>query len=289
MPDEDPNTARSESEEPNIVRVPLPGYVTSGHISRAAAPLANPARRPAALPSAASCPVDTAERTTGAVGFFRTAGLVAAKDLRVELRSREVVYTMTFFAAVIVAVFSFSFVKDQQALAAAVPGVAWSAVVFAGTLGLGRAFDREREGDTMRALLLSPAPRLAVFLGKAAAVAVMVMAVEAVVLPLALLFFNLDPGGSVGLLILALVLGAIGFATVGTVFAAMLLRIRSRDVLLPVVLYPVLVPMIMAGTKATAAILVGDGEAWFWLRFLACYDAAFLVVSLWTFEALVIE
>jgi heme exporter protein B len=224
------------------------------------------------------------------VGFFRTAGLVAGKDLRVELRSREVVYTMTFFAAVIVAVFSFSFVRGQQALAAAVPGVAWSAVVFAGTLGLGRAFDREREGDTMRALLLSPAPRLAVFLGKAGAVALMVIAVEAVVLPLSLLFFNLDiAAGDVGLLALALVLGAVGFAVVGTVFAAMLLRIRSRDVLLPVVLYPVLVPMIMAGTKATAAVLVGDGDAWFWIRFLALYDAAFLVVSVWTFEALVIE
>ncbi|HVV84216.1 MAG TPA: heme exporter protein CcmB [Kofleriaceae bacterium] len=223
------------------------------------------------------------------MGFFRTAGLVAAKDLRVELRSREVVYTMAFFAAVIVVVFSFSFVKEQQALQAAVPGVAWSAVVFAGTLGLGRAFDREREGDTMRALLLSPAPRLAVFLGKAAAVAVLVIAVEAVVLPLSLLFFNLDLGGDVWLLVLTLVLGAVGFSVVGTVFAAMLLRVRSRDVLLPVVLYPVLVPMIMAGTKATAAILVGDGDAWFWTRFLAIYDAAFLVVSLWTFEALVIE
>lgn len=229
-------------------------------------------------------------RTTGSVGFLRTAGLVAAKDLRVELRSREILYTMAFFAAVIVAVFSFSFVKDQQALAAAVPGVAWSAVVFAGTLGLGRAFDREREGDTMRALLLSPAPRLAVFLGKTAAVALLVIAVEAVVLPLSLLFFNLDPGGQLGMLVLALLLGALGFAIVGTVFAAMLLRVRSRDVLLPVVLYPVLVPMIMAGTKATAAVLLGDSDqAWFWTRFLVVYDAAFLVASMWTFEALVIE
>ncbi len=238
---------------------------------------------------AAGCPAAADERTTEGVSFLRTAGLVAVKDLRIELRSREVIYTMGFFAAVVVAVFSFAFVKDQKALAEAVPGVAWSAVVFAGTLGLGRAFDREREGDTMRALLLSPAPRLAVFLGKACAVALLVVAVEAAVLPLSLLFFNLDLGSGVWLMILALLLGAIGFAVVGTVFAAMLLRIRSRDVLLPVVLYPVLVPMIMAGTKATAAILVGDPEAWFWLRFLALYDAAFLMVAVWTFEALVIE
>lgn len=231
-------------------------------------------------------------RTTASMrtGFLRTAGAVAAKDLRVELRSREVVYTMTFFAAVIVVVFSFAFVKDQKALIEAVPGVAWAAVVFAGTIGLGRAFDREREGDTMRALLLSPAPRLAVFAGKTVAITALVFAVEVVVLPLCLLFFNVDLGAGVAHLALVLVLGAIGFAVVGTVFAAMLLRIRSRDVLLPVVLYPILVPMIMAGTKATSTLLAGaTGDAWFWTQFLAAYDAIFIIVALWTFEALVIE
>jgi hypothetical protein len=126
---------------------------------------------------------------------------------------------MGLFAAVIVVVFSFAFVRNQAALIEAVPGVAWAAVVFAGTIGLGRAFDREREGDTMRALLLAPAPRLAVFAGKAIAVALLVFAVEAVALPLCLLFFNVDLGAAVGHLALVLVLGGIGFAVVGTVFA----------------------------------------------------------------------
>jgi len=241
-------------------------------------------------PEPATAPAVAAGCTTGSVGFFRLAGAVAAKDLRVELRSREVLYTMAFFATVIVVVFSFAFVKDERALVEAVPGVAWAAVVFAGTVGLGRAFDREREGDTMRALLMSPAPRLAVFAGKTVSIALLVLAVEAVVLPLCLLFFNIGAGDAWLQLVLALFLGAIGFATVGTVFAAMLLRVRSRDVLLPVVLYPILVPMIMAGTKATAAVLAGiPGDAWFWTKFLAAYDAVFVVVALWTFEALVIE
>ncbi len=223
-------------------------------------------------------------------GFFRLVYTVAAKDLRVELRTREILYTMAFFAAVVVVISSFAFVKDQQALRDAVPGVMWGAVLFAGTIGLGRAFDREREGDTMRALLLSPAPRLAVFLGKTVAVTGLVIAVELVVVPLTLLLFNLDLGADVGRLVLVLVLGAIGFGVVGTVFAAMLLRVRSRDVLLPVVLYPILIPMFMAGTKATAALLSGaEGDAWFWTQFLCAYDAIFLIVSLWTFEALVIE
>jgi len=110
------------------------------------------------------------------------------------------------------------------------------------------------------------------------------------VLPLCLRFFNIDLGAGVLGLALVLALGAVGFAVVGTVFAAMLLRVRSRDVLLPVVLYPILVPMIMAGTKATGALLAGaDGDAWFWTQFLAAYDAVFIVVAVWTFEALVIE
>lgn len=224
------------------------------------------------------------------VQFARLVFAVAGKDLRVELRSREIVYTMGLFAAVIVVVFSFAFVRNQAALIEAVPGVAWAAVVFAGTIGLGRAFDREREGDTMRALLLAPAPRLAVFAGKAIAVALLVFAVEAVALPLCLLFFNVDLGAAVGHLALVLVLGGIGFAVVGTVFAAMLLRTQARDVLLPVVLYPILVPMIMAGTKATAALLSGNtGDAWFWTKFLGAYDVAFILVATWSFEALVIE
>ncbi len=245
---------------------------------------------PAADAVPARCSAAVGRRTTAPVGTLRLVAAVAGKDLKVELRSREILYTMALFAAVIVVVFSFSFVKDQKALGAAVPGVAWAAVVFAGTIGLGRAFEREREGDTMRALLLSPAPRLAIFAGKTVAIALLVVAVEAVVLPLCLLFFNVDLGAAVLDLVLVLVLGAIGFAIVGTVFAAMLLRIQSRDVLLPVVLYPILVPMIMSGTKATAAILAAnDADAWFWIKFLAAYDCVFTIVALWTFEALVIE
>src|SRR4051794_1473997 len=101
------------------------------------------------------------------MGFLRHVAAVAGKDLRVEARSREIVYTMAFFAALLVVVFSFGFSGERGWVEQAVPGILWTSVAFAGTIGLGRAFDREREGDTMRALLLSPASRLSVFLGKA--------------------------------------------------------------------------------------------------------------------------
>lgn len=224
--------------------------------------------------------------------LFGHAVRVAAKDLRVELRSKEIVYTMAFFGALLAVVYSFAFPRDARLARAAAPGMLWVALAFAGTIGLGRAFDREREHDTMRALLLAPVPRLAVFLGKAFAIALLVLAVATVCTPLLALFLDAPLFAEPGPLVLLLVLGAFGFAIVGSVFAATLLKVRSRDVLLPVILYPLLIPLFVAGTKATAALIAAPANfdmAWYWIEFLAVYDAAFLVVSLWAFESLVIE
>jgi len=223
---------------------------------------------------------------------LRHAGAVAWKDLQVELRSREILYTMAFFATLIVVVFVFVFPSDPRLVRVASPGMLWVAVAFAGTIGLGRAFDRERENDTMRALLLAPVPRLAVFLGKAAVIAALVVIVAALCVPLLILFLDAPFLAFPAELVLVLVLGAIGFAVVGTVFAATLLKVRSRDVLLPVVLYPILVPMFVAGTRVTGEIVAVQPNLdalWYWIGFLGIYDAIFLVVSLWLFEALVIE
>lgn len=217
---------------------------------------------------------------------------VAWKDLRIELRSREIVYTMTFFAALLVVIFAFAFPRDVRAVRGSLPGMLWVAMAFAGTIGLGRAFDRERENDTMRALLLTPTPRLAVFLGKAIATAALVLAVALVCAPLLALFLSAPLFVHAGPLALAVVLGGVGIAVVGSVFAATLLKVRSRDVLLPVILYPLLVPLFVAGTKATAALIAerpNFDAAWFWIQFLALYDAAFLILSIWVFESLVIE
>jgi heme exporter protein B len=229
----------------------------------------------------------------GAVmALLRHAAQVAWKDLRIELRSREIVYTMAFFGALLVVIFSFAFPADARAVRGSLPGMLWVSMAFTGTIGLGRAFDRERENDTMRALLLAPVPRLAVFLGKAIATAVLVLAVAAVCTPLLALFLSMPLFTYPGPLILVIVLGAIGIAVIGSVFAATLLKVRSRDVLLPVILYPLLVPLFVAGTKCTAALLAeipNFDAAWFWIEFLGIYDAAFLVLSMWVFESLVIE
>jgi heme exporter protein B len=226
------------------------------------------------------------------MSLFRQAARVAWKDLQIELRSREIAYTMAFFGALLVVIFAFAFPRDARAVRGSLPGMLWVTMAFTGTIGLGRAFDRERENDTMRALLLAPVPRLAVFLGKAAATALLVLAVVVVVAPLLALFLDAPLFAFPGILAGVVVLGAIGIAVVGSVFAATLLKVRSRDVLLPVILYPLLIPLFVAGTKCTAGLVAeipNLDAAWFWLEFLALYDASFLVLSIWVFESLVIE
>jgi heme exporter protein B len=226
-------------------------------------------------------------------GFARQAWRIAWKDLRVELRSREIIYTMAFFGGLIVVIYSFAFPANPALARAAAPGMLWVAIAFAGTIGLGRAFDRERENDTLRALMLTPVPRLAIFVGKAIAITALVVAVAFVVTPLLALLMDVPLFAEPLLLVLGLVLGAVGFSTVGTVFAATLLKVRSRDVLLPVILYPLLVPLFVAGTSATESLLKLPApdfdKAWYWIEFLGVYDAAFLVLSMWIFESLVIE
>jgi heme exporter protein B len=226
------------------------------------------------------------------MSILRQAGRVAGKDLRIELRSREIVYTMAFFGALLVVIYAFAFPRNDDAIRGAVPGMLWVAIAFTGTIGLGRAFDRERENDTMRALLLTPVPRLAVFLGKAISIAVLVGAVSAVVAGLLYVFLNAPLFAHPGPFVLVVLLGIIGFAVIGTVFAATLLKVRSRDVLLPVILYPLLLPLFVAGTQTTAALVAARPDfdsAWYWIKFLGIYDAVFLVLSLWIFESLVIE
>jgi heme exporter protein CcmB len=229
------------------------------------------------------------------MSLLRQAGRIAWKDLRVELRSKEILMTMVFFATLIVLIYSFAFPRSATAAPAvrgAVPGMLWVALAFTGTIALGRAFDRERENDTMRALLLAPVPRLAVFLGKAIAMTALILAVAVIVVPLLTIWLNAPLFKHPGPLAVILVLGSVGIAFIGSVFSATLLKVRSRDVLLPVILYPLLVPLFYAGTKCTA-VLIADVPnveiAWFWIKFVGIYDAVFLVLSLWTFESLVIE
>jgi heme exporter protein B len=221
------------------------------------------------------------------VRFIRDVWTVTRKDLLIETRTREIVLTTMFFALACVLVFAFGFVREGRPVQDAAAGILWIAIAFSGTLALGRAFERERQGETLRALLLAPIDRPALYLGKLLGILILLAAVELLVVPMVALMFQ-APLFDYPLLMLGLLAaGTVGFAAVGTLFAAMLVRARSRDVMLPVLLYPITIPVIIAGVRGTAALLQPEADqpmARMWLSMLVFFDVVFVTISLWTFE-----
>jgi heme exporter protein CcmB len=224
--------------------------------------------------------------------FLKVAWLVMRKDLTVEVRSREILYTTVFFAVSCVLVFAFALVKEGRPLEDAAAGIMWISVAFAGTLALGRTFERERHAETLRALMLAPASRPAIYVGKLLGIVLLLLIVEAVLVPLVGLLFHAPIVARPLTLAALLVAGTIGFGAVGTLFAAMLVRARSRDVLLPILLYPITIPVIIAGVRGTAALfepVPADDLAQMWIALLGFFDVVFVTLSLWTFEPLMTE
>lgn len=224
--------------------------------------------------------------------FLRTALLVLWKDVAIEARTLEILSTTLFFAFGCVLVFAFALVKDGQAPPDAAAAILWIAILFAGTLALGRTFERERYGETLRALLLAPAPRPAIYVGKLLGMLSLLGLSECLLVPAVALLFDAPLFARPALLVLLLTMGTLGFSAVGTLFAAMLMRARTRDVLLPILLYPITIPVIIAGVRGTSALLaspVDEPAATMWIAILACFDVVFVTLSLWTFEPLMTE
>ena len=224
--------------------------------------------------------------------FLQAVWLVTRKDLMIEFRSREILYTTAFFAVSCLLVFSFGFVQDGRAVDGAASGILWIAIAFSGTLALGRTFERERQSETLRALLMAPVDRPAIYVAKLAGVLMLLFSVEAVLVPLVALLFDAPFFTFPVTLGALLVAGTTGFAAVGTLFAAMLVRARSRDVLLPVLVYPITVPVIIAGVRGTAALLQPEADAGMarvWLSLLVSFDVVFITLALWTFEPLMAD
>jgi len=225
--------------------------------------------------------------------FAAVALLVLRKDVAIEVKSREILYTTLFFAVSCVVVFAFALVREGRVIEDASAGILWIAIAFAGTLALGRTFERERYGETLRALLLAPAPRAAIYVGKLLGIVLLLIVAELMLVPMVALLFGTVTLFARPLLLAGLLLtGTVGFAAVGTLFAAMLVRSRTRDVLLPILLYPITVPVIIAGVRGTSALLQAAPDepmATMWITLLLCFDVVFVTLSLWTFEPLMTE
>jgi heme exporter protein B len=222
-------------------------------------------------------------------GYLRAIGAIVWKDLAAELRSRELLGAMLVFALLVILIFNFALELDVRTRQTVTSGVLWATFAFAGTLGLNRSMAIEKDRGCLDGLLLAPVDRSALYFGKMLGNLAFMMIVEAIVLPVysALYNTNLFNAG----LVLVILLGSLGYVVVGTILSAMAVQARTRDVLLPILLFPVILPVLIAAVKASNGYLQGleTAEILPWLNLLIAFDVIFTAVSFMVFEYVVEE
>jgi len=226
---------------------------------------------------------------SGPAAYLRAIGAIVRKDLTAELRSRELLGGMLVFSLLLILIFNFALELDARARQTVTAGVLWSTFAFAGTLGLNRSMALEVDRGCLDGLLLAPVDRSALFFGKAAGNLVFMMIVETVVLPAYSVLYNVNlllPG-----LLGVVLLGSIGYVVVGTLLSSMAVQARTRDILLPLLLFPVVLPVVVAAVKATGGLLEGvlAEEMRGWINLLIAYDVIFTAVAFMTFDFIVEE
>lgn len=213
------------------------------------------------------------------------------KDLLIELRTKETLASLLLLGLLTLVVLSFAFDPTTPLRAAAAPGVLWVALIFAGTLGMNRSLLRERDHDCLHGLMLAPLDRGTIYLAKTIANFLFMVAAQIILLPLFVFFFNLPMGSTVISLTPVLLLALFGFAAVGTLFAAVSLRTRAREVMLPLLMLPLAAPLFIAGIQSSAQLLAGEpfSAVAHWLRLIGAFDVVFVVVGWLAFEYVVEE
>ena len=222
-------------------------------------------------------------------GYGRAVGAVLWKDLTAEWHSREVLSAMLVFGLLVILIFNFALELSVSTRAAVTSGVLWVTFAFAGTLGLNRSMSTEKDRGCLDGLLLAPVDRSAIYFGKVISSLAFMLIVEAVVLPVYGVLYNQNlfkPG-----LLLVFFLGSLGFVVVGTLLATMAVQSRTRDILLPILLFPVVIPILLAGVKASNGFLQGLDftEILAPLNLMIVYDVIFTAVGFMVFDFLVEE
>ncbi len=211
------------------------------------------------------------------------------KDILTELRTKEVVTSVLVFALLVLVIFNFAFGTRTDTVELVAPGILWVALTFGGVLGFNRILTVEKENSCLEGLMLCPVDRAVIYWGKLVGSFTFTLAIAVVITPIFLVLFNLPlfvPG-----LALIIVLATLGFAAVGTLFSAMAINTRARDIMLPILFLPVVIPVIVAAVKATAPILAGQpwGDMLTWLQIIIAFDIIYLVVATLVFEFVVEE
>ena len=216
--------------------------------------------------------------------FLRPVWVLLWKDILQEVRSRDLVLSVLVFGLLVVVVFNFALNVTPQQVTRLAPGILWVAFAFAGTLAMNRAFVREREQGGLDGLLLSPVSRDAIFLGKAAASFLFMLLVEVALLPVFAVLLNFAALSFT--LIFTIVLATLGFALVGTLFSAIAVQTRSREIMLPVLFFPVVLPVIIGAVEASTLAIGGEPIVGLqrWLPLIGVFDALFLVICPWAFS-----
>jgi heme exporter protein B len=216
---------------------------------------------------------------------------LAKKDLRIEYRSRQAFLTTLFFALLILIIFNFAFDPGSEATREAAPGILWVALLFPGIIQLNRSFQAEAEEGTLHGIILSPVDRGVFFFGKVLANWLFLILIDVIILIAFVVFFNFQISAGLLWVLLLMVLASAGFTAVGTVLAAMLTSIQGRDVLLPVLLFPIIVPIILAAVNATRDVLIHQEMEMFfsWAQILVAFDVIFLAAGYLVFDYVVGE
>ena len=211
------------------------------------------------------------------------------KDILLELRTKDIVVSVLFFALLVIVIFNFAIDPTPRVVALVAPGVLWVAFTFGGILGLTRSFAAEKDRGNLQGLLLAPVGRDAIFFGKMLGIFLFMLVVEVIVFPIFVVLYNLSP--SMPGLIPVAVLATLGYAAVGTLFSAMALNTRSREVMLPLLFLPAVLPVVIAAVEASRIVIGNDGGADLtrWIPLLAVFDAIFLVLCPVAFNLVVEE
>ena len=221
--------------------------------------------------------------------FLSKALTITRKDIIAELRSKETIVSVLVFALLVIVIFNFAFGTDRELMTAVAPGILWVAFAFAGVLSLNRAFIPEKEEGCLEGLMACPVSREAIYVGKMLSSLIFMLIVEAITLPIFALLFNL-PVLSLEI-ITTTVLATVGFVAVGTLFSALSVNTKAREMVLPILFLPIAVPVIICAVKASELALAGEswGSLSSWLQIIVAFDVIFLVASYLTFNFVVEE
>jgi heme exporter protein B len=229
------------------------------------------------------------ENTRGSAGFLKAVSAVVWKDLQAEFRSRELFSAMLVFSLLIILIFNFALELDIKTRQSVTAGVLWATFAFAGTLGLNRSMAIEKDRGCMDGLLLAPVDRSAIYFGKVLSNLAFMLIVEVIVLPVYSVLYNINlfqPG-----LLVVILLGSIGYVSVGTLLSTMSVQTRTRDILLPILLFPVVIPVLLAAVKASSGFLTGSdlSDVMLPINLLVAYDIIFIAVAFMVFDSVVEE